>query len=51
MLAVELNGDTANAQVRSTAAGEVASTDTVTLVREGDDWKVSSLSDAGTAQP
>jgi hypothetical protein len=48
VLAVELNGDTANAQVRSTAAGEVASTDTVTLVREGDDWKVSSLSDPGS---
>jgi ketosteroid isomerase-like protein len=51
VLAVELTGDTANARVRSTAAGEVASTDTVTLVKEGDDWKVSSLSDAGTAQP
>ena len=51
VLAVELTGDTANARVRSTAAGEVASTDTVTLVKEGDHWKVSSLSDAGTAQP
>ena len=51
VLGVELNGNTANARVRSTAAGEVASTDTVTLVREDDDWKVASLSEAGATAP
>lgn len=53
VLSVDVTGDTANARVRSTAVGEVASTDTVGLVRDGDNWRVSSLSDAGpgTATP
>jgi hypothetical protein len=50
VLSVEVDGDWATARVRSTAVGEVPSTDTVGLERDGDDWKVSSLSDAG-AEP
>lgn len=46
---VEVTGDTANARVRSTAGGEVPSVDTVTLVKEDDGWRVSSLSEAGSA--
>lgn len=49
VLSVDVTGKTANARVRSTAGGEVASVDTVQLVREGDDWKVSSLTEAGSA--
>ena len=49
VLGVEINGDTAAATVRSTAVGEVPSTDTVGLTKEGDDWKVASLSDADSA--
>lgn len=45
---VEVAGDTANARVRSTAGGEVPSVDTVRLVKEGDGWRVSSLSEAGS---
>lgn len=48
VLSVEVDGDTASARVRSTAGGEVPSTDTVRLTKEGDDWKVSSLSEAGS---
>ncbi len=53
VISVEVDGDRALAQVRSTAVGEVPSTDTVGLEKDGDDWKVSSLSDAasGTAGP
>ena len=53
VLGVEVDGDRASAQVRSTAVGEVPSTDTVGLEKDGDDWKVSSLSDAaaGTGEP
>jgi hypothetical protein len=47
VLSVEVEGDRASARVRSTAVGEMPSTDTVGLEREGDEWKVSSLSDAG----
>lgn len=45
---VEVAGDTANARVRSTAGGEVPSVDTVTLVKEDDGWRVSSLSEGGS---
>lgn len=48
---VEVSGNTANARVRSTAGGEVPSVDTVTLVKEGDGWRVSSLSEAGSGTP
>jgi|GEM_PF-6816154 len=47
--AVEVSGDQAAARVRSTAAGEVASVDTVRLVKEDDGWRVSSLSEPGTS--
>ncbi len=51
VLAVEVNGDQAAARVRSTAVGEVASDDTVRLVREGGGWRVSSLAEPGAAAP
>ena len=51
VLSVEVTGDTANARVRSTAAGEVPSVDTVGLVQEDDDWRVASLSEAGATAP
>jgi ketosteroid isomerase-like protein len=47
VLAVEVSGDQAAARVRSTAGGEVASVDTVRLVKEGDGWRVSSLTEPG----
>ncbi|MDX6676639.1 MAG: hypothetical protein QOE31_691 [Solirubrobacteraceae bacterium] len=47
VLAVEVTGDQAAAKVRSTAIGEVASVDTVRLLKEGDGWRVSSLSEPG----
>ena len=40
---VTVDGDTATAQVRSSAAGEEPSEDTVRLVRVGDGWRVASL--------
>ena len=49
VLSVQVDGDKASARVRSTAVGEVASVDTVGLERDGDHWKVSALSDAGSA--
>ena len=48
VLGVEVAGDTADARVRSTAVGEVPSVDTVGLIKEDGDWKVASLSDAGS---
>ena len=53
VISVDVDGDRATAQVRSTAVGEVPSTDTVGLEKDGDNWKVSSLADAasGTAGP
>jgi len=44
---VSVDGDTATAQVRSSASGQDPSEDTVALVRVGDDWRIASLS----AQP
>jgi len=49
VLAVEVSGDQAAARVRSTAIGEVASVDTVRLLKEGDGWRVSSLSEPGAS--
>ena len=51
VLTVEVTGDQAAARVRSTAAGEVPSVDTVGLKKEDDGWKVASLSEAGGAAP
>jgi hypothetical protein len=40
---VRIEGDTASAIVRSTAANQPASEDTVRLVREGDGWRIAAL--------
>jgi hypothetical protein len=48
--AVSVAGDAATAQVRSSAAGQQPSEDTVRLVRVGDGWRVASLGDTGAAQ-
>ena len=40
---VKLDGDTATAQVRTSAANQPASEDTVRLVREGDSWRIAAL--------
>ena len=47
VLGVEVNGDQALARVRSTAGGEVPSTDLVRLVKEDGGWRVASLSEPG----
>jgi len=47
VLGVEVNGDRALARVRSTAGGEVPSTDLVRLVKEDGGWRVASLSEPG----
>ena len=47
VLGVEVNGDQALARVRSTAGGEVPSTDLVRLIREDGGWRVASLSEPG----
>ena len=47
VLGVEVYGDQALARVRSTAGGEVPSTDLVRLVKEDGDWRVASLSEPG----
>jgi putative lumazine-binding protein len=47
VLGVEVNGDQALARVRSTAGGEVPSTDLVRLVKEDGEWRVASLSEPG----
>jgi Putative lumazine-binding len=48
---VKVRDNVALAQVQSTAVGEKASTDTIRLVKEGDDWRVSSLSGAQPPAP
>jgi predicted small lipoprotein YifL len=40
---VTVDGDTASAQVRSSAAGQPPSEDEVDLVKVGDDWRIASL--------
>jgi hypothetical protein len=40
---IEVDDDTATAQVRSSAAGESPSNDTVELVKVGDGWRIASL--------
>jgi hypothetical protein len=45
--AVSVKGDLATAQVRSSAAGQEPSQDTVDLVKVGDHWRIASL--GGTA--
>ena len=41
--AITVRHDTASAEVRSSAAGESPSQDTVELVKVGDSWRISSL--------
>jgi hypothetical protein len=41
---IRIRGDVALAEVRTTAAGQRPSDDTIRLVRQGDDWRVSTLS-------
>jgi hypothetical protein len=48
---VKVDGDRATAEVRSSAAGESPSEDTVELVRVGDGWRVASLSAGGAPAP
>ena len=42
-----VDGDTATAEVRSSAAGQAPSEDTVELVRVGDGWRIASLGGTG----
>jgi hypothetical protein len=44
--AVTVEDDTATAKVRSSAAGQEPSEDTVALVRVGDAWRIQSLGDS-----
>ena len=48
---IRVRGDAALAQVTSTARGQRPSQDTIRLVKEGDDWRVSSLSGAQPPTP
>jgi predicted small lipoprotein YifL len=41
--AVQINGDTASAEVRTSASGEAPSKDTLKLVKVNGTWKISSL--------
>ena len=43
---VSVDGDRATAEVRSSAAGEAPSQDTLELVRVGDGWRIASLGDS-----
>jgi hypothetical protein len=45
---VKVDGDRATAQVRSSAAGQAPSEDTVDLVRAGDGWRIASLGAGAT---
>ena len=45
--AVTVDGDRATAEVRSSAAGQEPSEDTIELVRVGDAWRIASLAGAG----
>jgi hypothetical protein len=48
---VKVNGSTALALVRSNAAGQAASTDTIRLVKEKGDWRLTALSGAQPPTP
>ena len=48
---VKVRGDTALARITSTAVGQRASHDTIRLVKQGDDWRVASLSGAQPPAP
>jgi hypothetical protein len=46
--AITVAGDGATAQVRSSAAGQTPSEDTLELVRVGDGWRIASLGASGS---
>ena len=46
--AISVNGAGATAQVRSSAAGQAPSEDTVELVRVDDGWRIASLGEGAT---
>jgi hypothetical protein len=48
---VTVRGDSASARVRSSAAGQKPSDDTVSLVRVGDEWRIASLGGGTAATP
>jgi Putative lumazine-binding len=48
---VKVRGDTALARVTTTAVGQRPSHDTIRLVKQGDDWRISSLSGAQPPAP
>jgi len=48
---VKVRGDTALAEIRTTAVGERPSHDTIRLVKQGDDWRIASLSGAQPPAP
>lgn len=47
VLGVEVNGNQALARARTTAGGEVPSTDVIRLIKEDGQWRVASLSEPG----
>lgn len=51
VLKVKVTGARALALVRTSAANQPASTDTIRLVKEGGAWRISSLSQAGPPAP
>lgn len=51
ILKVKVTGSRALALVRSSAAGEPASTDTIELGREGTEWRLSALAPTGPQPP
>jgi hypothetical protein len=48
---VKVSGDTALAQITSTAVGQRPSHDTIRLVKQGDDWRIAALSGAQPPAP
>lgn len=48
---VRVRGDVALAQVRTSATGQPPSIDTIRLVRQGDDWRVATLSGQQPPRP
>ena len=48
---VSVSGQTASAEVRSSARGQEPSSDTVTLVKEEEGWRVSSLGEGDAPPP
>jgi hypothetical protein len=48
---VKVRGDTALAQITSTAVGQRPSHDTIRLVKQGSDWRVAALSGAQPPAP